>query len=150
MKIIALAAVVILLSTPFLTRAQNGLALGKQIETSLKAKGKKRKLKESIPVGNHSEQRWSSEGKSVLVLVYELGSPEEASENLRTSLNSVAYADINEPIYGFGDEAYLVSDSRGISASISFRRGRSYIAVTGNLKLVKVFARDIADYLARN
>ena len=151
MKIFALiGAVVILLSTPFLTLAQDGEALGKQIEICLKARNHKRELKEAIHVGNHWEQKWSSEGKNVLVLIYELGSPEEASRNLRTSLDSVAYADAKEPIPGFGDEAYLVSDSRGIYASISFRRGRRYIAINGNLKSVKEFARDISDYLAHN
>jgi hypothetical protein len=81
MKIFALiGAVVILLSTPFLTLAQDGEALGKQIEICLKARSHKRELKEAIHVGNHWEQKWSSEGKNVLVLIYELGSPEEASE----------------------------------------------------------------------
>ena len=140
----------ILLGIPFELRAQDGIALGREIEKSLKTKENKRKLKESIPAGDHAEQEWSFAGKKVLVMVYQFNSPEEAARHMELAISGIAYAPARGRQPGFGDDAYVSTDNRGTSTWLCFRLGRTYVVVNASsLKVAREFARDIADHLAR-
>jgi hypothetical protein len=151
MKTLVMAiAVLIVLESHSVVCAQNGVAFGKQIEASLKAKNDKRKLKKSYNAGDHAEQKWSSEGKDVDVFVYEYGSPEEAAHQMELALLYVSDPAGKERLHGFGDDGYMISDPRGTSAWLSIRRGKRYIVIHSSRDVAKKFARDIADYLAHN
>ena len=113
----------LLLCFPLMVGAQDGVALGKEIENSLRAKNAKRKLKESIPQGTHVEQEWSLEGKRVLVNIYEFNSPEEAARHMELAIKGIAYAQVSERLPNLGDDAHVSTDRRGTSTSRLSRRG---------------------------
>jgi len=149
-KLSVTIAVFLALAIPLVARAQDGVALSKQLEASLKAKNDKRRLLESFETDDRVEQKWSSEGKEVQVFVCVFSSPDEATHVMELARVNVASAAVKERLPGFGDDAYLISDSRGTSAWLGVRRGKRYVVIHSSLDVAKKFGRDISDYLARN
>lgn|GEM_PF-6646873 len=149
-KTVLIITIALLLGASLAVRAQDGVARGKEIENSLRAKNAKRKLKESIPAGTHAEQEWSLDGKRVLVNIYEFNSPEEAARHMELAIKGIAYAQVRERLPNLGDDAYVSTDRRGTSTSLALRRGKVYVVINASsLKVAKEFARDIADHLAK-
>jgi hypothetical protein len=149
MKIIPfIASVLMVLAMPLVLMAQSPVALAKEIETSLKAKDHKRKLKDSIDDGRHIEQEWSIEGKKVLVAIYEYESPQEAKRIMEMERLTIEDSSGLEALPGLGDDAY-VTGLRGGSAYLSLRRDNKYIGVDSRSReLAKKVGREIADFLA--
>ena len=149
-KLSVAIATVVGLAIPFVARAQDIAALSKQLEISLTAKNERRKLLESFDTDDCIEQKWSSSGIDVQVFVCIYSSTSEATRVMDLALLNIDYAAVKERMPGFGDDAYLTSDSRGNSAWLGFRSGKRYVVVHSRLDVAKKFARDIFDYLAHN
>jgi hypothetical protein len=148
-KVALFIALALSLGTALEARAQNGLALGKDLEKALKAKDAKRKIKESVNAGDHVQQDWLVDGLKVSVYVYEYSSPEEAARNMALAMSGVAYAEVSEALPNLGDEAHVFTNKRGTSTSLTIRKGGVYIVIeASSLKVAKKFAKDIADQLA--
>ena len=148
-KTVLIITIALLLGASLAVRAQDGVALGREMENSLRAKNTKRKLKESVPQGTHVEQEWFLEGKRVLVNIYEFNSPEEAARIMDLSIKYIAYAQVKDRLPNLGDDAFVSTDRRGTSTSLALRRGKVYVVIhASSLKVAKDFARDIADHLA--
>ena len=149
-KLFVTIPILVALASPFVAPAQDGVAFDKQLAASLKAKNDKRRLVGSFEDAGHVEQKWSSEGKDVQVFISEYSSSQEAMGLLELTLLNVSNAAVKKRLPGFGDDAYLISDSRGTSAWLGIRRGKRYVVIHSSLDIAREFARDISDYLAHN
>jgi len=138
------------LAIPAVVPAQDGVRLGKQLEATLKEKNDKRRLLESFAIDDSVEQKWSCEGKDVQVFVTEYSSAQEAANVMELAVLNVAHAAIKQRLSGFGDEAYVMSDSPGTSVWVGIRQGKRYVVIHSSLDVAKKFARDISDYLVHN
>src|ERR1700749_1101602 len=139
-KVALFIALALSLGAALEARAQNGLALGKDLEKALKDKDAKRKIKESVNAGDHVQQDWLLDGPKVSGYVYEDSSPEEAARNMARAMSGVAYAEVSEALPNLGDEAHAFTNKRGTSTSLTIRKGSVYIVIeASSLKVAKKF-----------
>ena len=111
MKKLSLAiATMVALAVPIVARAQDGVALSKQLEISLKAKNDKRRLLESFETDDCIEQEWSSHGKHVQVFVCVYSSTSEATSVMDLALLNIACAAVQERMPGFGEDGHRAAD----------------------------------------
>lgn len=128
---------------------QENVARAKRIEKAIKTKDAKRKLKESINGGRYIQQDWTAEGHKISVSIYEYPSAEDAVRVMEIGERGVAAVEVKEKLHGIGDEATYHTNRRGAYTSLILRKGNVVVTINGaSLKLVKAFAKDIADELA--
>src|SRR5688572_2751995 len=135
------------------TSAQEDPSVPGRLERKLKEKERGFKFQARGTGGKSVKHQWRSGKDFVTVTISENGSPEEAAESLRWSINNVSMGVVT-PEPGLGDEAYLVRsapqviEKKGENVSLIFRQGNVLITINSTAgHLARRFAKHMGDEL---